>query len=728
MASIQHILVSAEDSVLAKKVRFLLANDQCEVEILEPDANLDERLALQKVDLLVLSRDVRGEDAIELLGRINPSLLIPPTLVLGGPTAVTADFIHLIPDPIDTQAIYKIASDILSRAAVQATAEDATLMSLEQPDFSGHGQPESDNNDKVALPKSGTEEKLSYSDVTGLDEIAGRLDQLESDQLNEQLSGNFDIDDAGAPPPARRPVAKKESPVKGGPLDPAKLATVLYQCWSKAVTGVLTVTRDSETSSIYMDKGSVVHIESSIPGDALGKALVTRGRITDAQYADGAKRSIERGVGLGQALVDLGFFTIDELGTELGNTARDSIVGCFAARSGTVEFMNGRSSPKRDRPYQLESAHVIAQGLRTHADDAVLNDIMGDAGERYFKLRKPISELAGIFPLSTQDEEFLAFSGRAYNITDSAESSGLKMQDAYKLLSLLTICQELSDFTPGLKEFEGRIKEEQQRVKTLQSTLPQTASTLPSTPAPVPTPSEPESALPAFGGPGPFGAASEPFAAPDAEQTLAGEQPPAPVPSPSGGSPFNWGEPAQEAPPPPAAPPPPPFGTNPAAAAPEAPPPMPPPPAATAPVPAPIAPPAPAEDIPPMPVPADGSAGLAPRPLVFAKPLPRGQDGQVIETSERTLSREHFQRGVTLLGQGNFANAEEAFRDAVALCSEEHVYLIGLARAIYYNPGYGAAGKVPILSGIVQRASQLAPGDKRVETLGSWIAAAAAQV
>jgi len=122
-----------------------------------------------------------------------------------------------------------------------------------------------------------------------------------------------------------------------------------------------------------------------------------------------------------------------------------------------------------------------------------------------------------------------------------------------------------------------------------------------------------------------------------------------------------------------------------------------------------------------MPVPADGEMGMTPRPLVYAKPLPRGTDGQPLETSERTLSREHFQRGVTLLGQGNFANAEEAFRDAVALCSEEHVYLIGLARAIYYNPGYSAMGKVPVLRGTVERAQGLAPDDKRVATLRAWV-------
>ncbi|MCK6551809.1 hypothetical protein L6R52_38600, partial [Myxococcota bacterium] len=132
--------------------------------------------------------------------------------------------------------------------------------------------------------------------------------------------------------------------------------------------------------------------------------------------------------------------------------------------------------------------------------------------------------------------------------------------------------------------------------------------------------------------------------------------------------------------------------------------------------------------VPPMPVPAAGELGLVPRPLVYAKPLPRAADGSPIETSERTLSREHFQRGVTLLGQGNFASAEEAFRDAVALCSEEHVYLIGLARAIYYNPSYRADGKVPVLKQIVSRAEQLAPDDNRVATLSSWITHAEQQL
>jgi cytochrome c-type biogenesis protein CcmH/NrfG len=122
-----------------------------------------------------------------------------------------------------------------------------------------------------------------------------------------------------------------------------------------------------------------------------------------------------------------------------------------------------------------------------------------------------------------------------------------------------------------------------------------------------------------------------------------------------------------------------------------------------------------------MPVPSSGAPGRVPRPVVFSPPLPRNADGQAQETPERSRSRQHFQRGVTLLGQGNFDDAEEAFRDAIALCSEEHVYLIGLARALYYNPSYTAQGKVPVLRSIVDRAGQLAPDDGRVLTLTDWV-------
>src|SRR5215510_12948561 len=133
----QHILVCAQDSVLAKKVRFLLARDEIDVEILSKPSQLESRLQAQDVALLIVSRSLAGEDAIELLARFDPGLIIPPTLVLGGQKRITADFIHLIPDPIDTQAIYRIATQILGTDGEEPYAsnndEDLTHIAVERP-------------------------------------------------------------------------------------------------------------------------------------------------------------------------------------------------------------------------------------------------------------------------------------------------------------------------------------------------------------------------------------------------------------------------------------------------------------------------------------------------------------------------------------------------------------------------------------------------------------------
>lgn len=740
---IQHILVCAQDSVLAKKVRYLLARDDCEVEILSKPSQLEKRLREGGISLLILSRMLDGEDAIEMIARFDPGLMIPPTIVLGGQPTITADFITVIPDPVDTQAIYRIASEALAYQVVNQEVagisdEELTHLAIERPSTNlnatipmqaVHSHVGTNPNlaatsiDDLRPRSRSHDEEISFTDVTGLDEIAGQLDQLES--ADSMLNDAFDVDEN---PPQKQPPHKggrhrqppqAEPPVLGGLLEPARFAKVLFQCWAKNATGALIVARDHENLTIHFENGSPVHVESSIPGDQLGRSLVNRGRITEAQYSDGAKRAIERGLRLGQALVELAFFTNAELGRELGTTAREQIVGCFASRQGAFEFDPKRKVPTDERPYTIAVGHIISEGLKAHADEAVLREITGDIDPRYFKLTRSIEDLQKRFPLDGKDLSFLDFSGRAYNVADAAEVSGLEVFTAHKLMALLITCEDVQDFTPGVKEFESRIAEERQRSRDLESKRPAPAAPLPT----IEPPKKSELVFPdiaADKGKKPeekranrfideLPRARTPFApiSPGADEPLPGMRkvpppyesmpPPPPPPQPQQASPPPMPQPSVSVSMSTSSSSPSPHGSNGDVA------------------------------VPPMPVPANGE-GSVPRPLVYAKPLPRGADGSPLETQERTLSREHFQRGVTLLGQGNFASAEEAFRDAVALCSEEHVYLIGLARAIYYNPSYRADGKVPVLKAIVGRAEQLAPDDNRVATLSTWINSAEQQL
>ena len=125
----QHIVVCTEDAVLAKKVRFLLARDECEVEIVGTIADVEARIRAGDVSLVVLSRQTEGGDAIATARQYDASMGMPTTIILGGAPEETAPFIRLIPDPIDTQAIYRIASDALADA--EAADDDLTAAEVD---------------------------------------------------------------------------------------------------------------------------------------------------------------------------------------------------------------------------------------------------------------------------------------------------------------------------------------------------------------------------------------------------------------------------------------------------------------------------------------------------------------------------------------------------------------------------------------------------------------------
>lgn len=576
----QHIAVCTQDPVLAKKIRFLLAGEGRDVTLLDGLEALSAPDAARYC-LLVLSRSIDGRDTLDALQAEGNEQR--PVILLGGERVVTPAHIHIVPDPVDTQAIYRLANE-------------------ELPDRSD----EADHATEPTLVEDGWPP-----------EPPPREFRLAEDPHTEEGQAHM--------PHTTAPTA----------LEPIAFSKQLFQIWSDSDQGVLIISQAEETLSVYFERGAPVHLESSIPGDRIGPSLVSRGRLAEAQYADAAKRAIERGTRLGAALVELNHIAEADLGQEMGASARDQIVACFGARDGSFTFTQGVEAERADPAFTLDVPHILSEGLHKHADPGTLSRVLGDSNERYFKLTKTTAELRNIFPLDDPEVRFLTFEGKAYNVSDAADISGLSLTRARITLALLTVCEEIHDFTPGVTEFEARIREERQRSRDLESQLPATPSAVPSI--------QPVSAgqIPLSGGMAPF---------------------PSAAPAPADG-----------------------------------------------------------EAIPPMPVPDAGVEGTAPQALVYAKPLPRGVDGQLLDSPERSLSREHFQTGVKLLGDGAFSRAEAAFRNATALCSEEHVYLIGLARAIYYNPAYAGARKIPVLKNIVERAERLAPTDKRVTTLRSWV-------
>lgn len=655
----QRILVCAADPVLAKKVRFLMERDECKVDILASADELGSSIQAEVPNLLVLSRKLGGGDALEWVHRFQGTI---PVLVLGGKSnGATAPHVYVVPDPVDTTAIYREASRLLR-------SEQAARPSAPSP----------------------------------LEEVDEVLEALAEEP--EPFSDAFDSESTLGVEAAF--VQQFSAPKDAQNLNAAALAKAMHNLSVTRANRALVIESEGGRITVTFVGGHPVDVQRAGQGDTLGKSLVERGRIDRGQYAEAAIRTVESGSNLSEALLQMGLLAPSDLETELATNARERLVACFAQRRG--KFWTTESTAKASNAFELDVGHILARGLRAHADEEAIDAIMAEHGSDYFKLRRPAFELQNELPLTQTDLNFLAFEGRAFNIEDASEGAGLPLSESRRLLALLYVCQEVDPFTPDAKAFEDRIREERETRKVLESQIPASA---PSNPPAwnVPPAFETEASRP------PSFIARE--AKTDDEIALSlpseddpGEETTGPQPAlPSraaimdadGHIAPSISQASSRA----ATVPPDPEPVH--HRTPSSPPPLP-------------SKPPPDPDVPPMPVPATGE-GVSPRPLAFAKPLPRGPDGNLLDVPERTISREHFQNGVNLLGKGNFSTAEEHFRDAVALCAEEHVYLIGLARAIYYNPSYRPEGKIPILRSIVVRVRKLAPDDKRVAALDSWV-------
>ncbi len=698
----QHVLVCTDDPVLAKRVRFLLARDQCEVSIMDGPAQLESTLKDSPPDLLILSRELHGEDHAQWMSRTGAPTV--PTVVLGGESSPDAPHIRAVEDPSDPQAIFSVASEILASSS------------------SGGGG-------------NGSPPRASFSPPP--EQATEQAPRPTIESAPNKAPANL------AKPKAAQPASASRDRQTSGDLDatPGRLAKQYHDCARNQLTGHLVLTESDETLTLQFDKGRAVNLRSSRPGDRFGRWLVEQGELGEGQYADAAKRVVEMGVGLGQALVQGGHLSEDDLAALRGDHARTLIIARFREGPGKYRFEPDLSPTQRT--FEVDVLPVVASGFKQHASEETVRDILMDRDKGYFEVRSSPEGLRTTFALSPAEEEFLRFGGRAYNAADGAELAGIPLTDALKLLALLWTCSELEQFTPGVSEFEDRIEEEKQRARESQlsgmsaappipegdeADEPALASLVDDEPPPLAMEDMDEPALEAEV----EHQEAEPIEAIGSIDDMGRGPPPPPEPTPfplelqdvvddaPPASPFAGPAPvsASQAPPLPS--------SSPEAAVPASGPASP----VSSPASQPSAPPttdstgggrAPAGDIPAMPVPKPGHEGLDPAPMTWATPLPRSPDGTLLDTPEHQSSKGHFQQGVQLLGQGKFAAAENAFRDAVALCSEEHVYLVGLARAIFYNGTYRADGKLPVLREIVSRAESMAPKDSRVTTLRAWV-------
>jgi len=199
----RRVLVCTADRVLAKRVRFLLARDDTEVEILDAPGELDAALERADHDLVVVSRELDGEDAVDRLAdrvQAEPGSAI---MVLGGAPRPDEAGLRVVTDLSDPQAIVGAATSLMATAPSSSPALP-------------HFEPETEQTMRLE----------SSNDETGAAEAS-------------------------------------PSEATTGEANPAALARRFYACAARGLTGHLELTGPDETLTFHLDEGRPVHMASS---------------------------------------------------------------------------------------------------------------------------------------------------------------------------------------------------------------------------------------------------------------------------------------------------------------------------------------------------------------------------------------------------------------------------------------------------------------------------------
>ncbi len=132
-----------------------------------------------------------------------------------------------------------------------------------------------------------------------------------------------------------------------GSLARIALPEVLKTIALHELSGCLEVTSGQKVRTVYFDRGFIVFTASNSKSDRLGQCLLDAGKITEKEL-DLAASLMKGKRRIGEAIVEAGYLSQDDLGRELANQARKVSTSLFAVEEGMYRF------EQKDCPIPLE--------------------------------------------------------------------------------------------------------------------------------------------------------------------------------------------------------------------------------------------------------------------------------------------------------------------------------------------------------------------------------------
>lgn len=157
-----------------------------------------------------------------------------------------------------------------------------------------------------------------------------------------------------------------------GSLRDVPLAEVLRKVATEERSGDLQVNLGTGIKSIYFDTGFIVFAASNLKRDRLGESLIEAGRISRHEFAlasmlmKGSKRKF------GQALVQAGVMSEEELGKQVAAQVNRIVMSLFKIKDGVYSFDERGNAIPVELMVSLSIYRILLEGVRHMTDGKLI--------------------------------------------------------------------------------------------------------------------------------------------------------------------------------------------------------------------------------------------------------------------------------------------------------------------------------------------------------------------
>jgi hypothetical protein len=173
-----------------------------------------------------------------------------------------------------------------------------------------------------------------------------------------------------------------------------EIRTIRRERWS----GVLAMTQGEVAKGLYFLNGDIAFAASTVEEDRLGANLFRIGRITEGQFRSAMEVARKPGRRLGQALIDAGILSPEELAAAVTGQVERIVLSVLRWTSGRLQRRGMDRPLPADLVLDLNTPRLLLLGARVFPDARRLEDSLGSPQTRLRRFPRPAFDYEGVPP------------------------------------------------------------------------------------------------------------------------------------------------------------------------------------------------------------------------------------------------------------------------------------------------------------------------------------------